>query len=33
VGTPEIQKLLASFEETRGIKYFGTLQEARAAVA
>ena len=33
VGTPDIQKLLASFEETRGIKYFGTLQEARAAVA
>jgi DNA-binding NtrC family response regulator len=33
VGTPEVQKLLASFEETRGIKYFGTLQEARAAVA
>jgi DNA-binding NtrC family response regulator len=33
VGTPEIQKLLASFEETRGIKYFGTLQEARAAIA
>jgi two-component system, cell cycle response regulator len=32
-GTPEIQKALASFEETAGIKYFGTVQEARAAAA
>ncbi len=33
VGSADIQKLLASFEETRGIKYFGTVQEARAAGA
>ena len=33
IGTPEIQKVLASFEETRAIRYFGTLQEARAAAA
>jgi DNA-binding NtrC family response regulator len=33
IGTPEIQKVLASFEETRGMKYFGTIQDARAAAA
>jgi DNA-binding NtrC family response regulator len=33
VGTADIQKLLASFEETRSIKYFGSIQEARAALA
>jgi DNA-binding response OmpR family regulator len=33
VGAADIQKLLASFEETRGIRYFGTIQEARAALA
>jgi DNA-binding NtrC family response regulator len=33
VGSPEIQKMLTSFEETRAIKYFGTVQEARAASA
>ncbi len=31
VGAADIQKLLASFEETRSIKYFGSTQEARAA--
>jgi two-component system cell cycle response regulator len=31
VGAADIQKLLASFEETRGIKYFGSTQAARAA--
>ena len=33
IGTAEIQKVLASFEETRGIRYFATVQEARAAAA
>ncbi len=33
VGAADIQKLLASFEETRGIKYFGSTQAARAASA
>ncbi len=33
VGSPDIKKVLASFEETRGIKYFGTIQEARAGAA
>jgi DNA-binding NtrC family response regulator len=33
IGTPDIQKALAQFEETRGIKYFGSVQEARAAAA
>ncbi|HTP27407.1 MAG TPA: response regulator [Anaeromyxobacteraceae bacterium] len=31
VGPGEIHKMLASFEETRAIKCFGTVQEARAA--
>ena len=31
VGPTEIQKMLVSFEETSAIKYFGTIQEARAA--
>jgi DNA-binding NarL/FixJ family response regulator len=33
IGTPDIQKVLAQFEETRGIKYFGSVQDARAAAA
>jgi DNA-binding response OmpR family regulator/anti-anti-sigma regulatory factor len=33
VGTGEIQKVLASFEETRAIRYFATVQEARAATS
>ncbi len=33
VGTPDVQKLLAAFEETRGIKYFPSVQEARAAAS
>ncbi|HUK66238.1 MAG TPA: response regulator [Anaeromyxobacteraceae bacterium] len=33
VGTPEVQKVLASFEETRGFRYFGTVQEARGGGA
>jgi two-component system, cell cycle response regulator len=33
IGTAEIQKVLASFEETRDIRYFATVQEARAAAA
>ena len=33
VGTPDVQKMLAAFEETRGIKYFGSVQEARAALS
>ncbi|HYS81632.1 MAG TPA: response regulator [Anaeromyxobacteraceae bacterium] len=33
VGPTEIQKMLASFEETSAMKYFGTIQEARAAAA
>lgn len=33
VGPADIQKVLASFEETSGMKYFGTVQEARAAAA
>jgi len=33
VGPTDIQKVLASFEETSGMKYFGTVQEARAAAA
>jgi len=31
VGTADVQKSLASFEETRGIRWFGSVQEARAA--
>jgi two-component system, cell cycle response regulator len=31
VGTPDVQKVLAQFEETRAIRYFGSVQEARAA--
>lgn len=30
VGPEEVQKALSGFEETRSIKYFGTVQEARA---
>jgi DNA-binding NtrC family response regulator len=33
VGTSDIQKVLASFEETKGIKYFASIQEARAGAA
>jgi len=33
VGTVDIQKVLASFEETRTIRYFATVQEARAATS
>ncbi len=33
VGTPEVQKLLAGYEETKGLKFFGSVQEARAAAA
>ncbi|MFL5298976.1 MAG: response regulator [Anaeromyxobacteraceae bacterium] len=33
VGTGDIQKLIASFEETRAIRYFATVQEARAATS
>jgi DNA-binding NtrC family response regulator len=33
IGTPDVQKALASFEETRGIRYFGSVQDARAAAA
>jgi hypothetical protein len=33
VGPGELQKLLAGFEETKGIRVFGTIQEARAATA
>jgi DNA-binding response OmpR family regulator len=33
VGTGETQKLLAGFEETKAIRFFGTVQEARAATA
>jgi two-component system cell cycle response regulator len=33
VGTGDIQKVLASFEETRAIRYFATVQEARAATS
>ncbi len=33
VGAADIQKLLASFEETRSIRYFGSIQEARAGQA
>jgi two-component system, cell cycle response regulator len=33
VGTAEIRKVLASFEETRAIRYFATVQEARAATS
>jgi len=31
VGSPEMQKALSGFEETKGIKFFATVQEARAA--
>jgi DNA-binding NtrC family response regulator len=31
VGSPEMQKVLSGFEETKGIKFFATVQEARAA--
>jgi CheY-like chemotaxis protein len=31
VGTPEIQKLLAGFEETKGMPFYGSVKEARAA--
>ncbi len=33
IGTPAVQETLASFEETRGLRYFPTVQEARAAAA
>jgi DNA-binding NtrC family response regulator len=33
VGPAEIRKVLASFEETSAMKYFGSVQEARAAAA
>jgi len=33
VGPTEVQKLLGGFEETKGIKVFGTVQEARTATA
>jgi CheY-like chemotaxis protein len=33
IGTPDVQKALASFEETRAIRYFTSIQEARAAAA
>jgi DNA-binding NtrC family response regulator len=33
VGPPDIQKVLVSFEETSAMKYYGTVQEARAAAA
>jgi DNA-binding response OmpR family regulator len=33
VGPPDVQKLLGGFEETKGIRVFGTVQEARAATA
>ncbi|GEJ59216.1 response regulator [Anaeromyxobacter diazotrophicus] len=33
VGPAEIKKVLASFEETSGMKYFASVQEARAAAA
>jgi len=33
VGSPDIHKMLASFEETRSIKCYGTVQEARSAGA
>jgi DNA-binding NtrC family response regulator len=33
IGTPEVQKALAAFEETRAIRYFGSVQDARAALA
>jgi two-component system, cell cycle response regulator len=33
VGTAEVQKVLASFEETASIRYYGTVQEARAGAA
>jgi CheY-like chemotaxis protein len=31
IGTPETQKLLAGFEETKSIQFFSSIQEARAA--
>jgi hypothetical protein len=31
VGTPDTQKLLAQFEETKAIKFYASVQEARAA--
>ncbi len=31
VGSPDIQKLLASFEETKALKYFTSVNDARAA--
>jgi len=33
VGTAEVQKVLLSFEETAGLRYFGSVQEARAGNA
>ncbi len=31
VGTPDVQKLLAGFTETKSIRFFGSVQEARGA--
>ena len=33
VGVPEVRKLLASYTETKDIRFFGTVQEANAAAA
>ncbi len=33
VGVPEVRKLLASYTETKDIRFFGTVQEASAAAA
>ena len=33
VGSAEIQRVLASFEETKGIRCFDSIQEARTAGA
>ncbi len=33
IGTAEVREVLGAFEETRGMRYFGNLQDARAAAA
>ena len=33
VGSPEMKKVLSSFEDTQDIKWYGTVQEARASAA
>ncbi len=33
VGSPEMKQVLSSFEDTQGIRWFGSVQEARAAAA